>query len=222
MATDALDRLRAAIAGLELDSARATFNPPATVQQLEKAEAQLGIQLPDAVRELYLCCDGMNYEFAHPEQVNRTLPLLFDGRANWASLELMVDQWQTDRDIAETWDPELDGEPMPGFFTQPTQFNVRWVPIGRGNSRGVVYLDLDPSPAGLYGQLFDFDYVMHRHNKRLAESFPAYLEQLAYCIERQLIVPDNGLWSDTKTGKCVVKLWDVTGPDWQPAMGRDS
>ena len=217
-----LERLRAAIDGLNLNSGRVRFNPPATPQQVEDAEARLGVHLPDEVREIYLKCNGMDLAFVRSAPTDRILPLLFDGRVNWTSLEWAVDQWQTDRDISETWEPELDGVAMPGYFTQPTQFNPRWIPIGRGSSRDLVYLDLDPAPAGSYGQLFDFNYVMHRHTERLAESFPAYLEQLAYCIEKRLIVPHNGMWSDAMTGKRVYQLWDVTGPDWQPAMGRDS
>ena len=217
--SEIFERFKGVIASQGVDSSTSPFNPPATARQLEDAEAEIGIRLPDSVRSLYLAADGMRYDDVEARAGSCFAPAIFPNSVYWVDLSRMLTQWDTDRGCAEIWEEESEDEAHPGDLTRAVRFSERWIPIGRDHTTRNVYLDLDPGPTGVSGQLFAFDGVGHtNYSARFAESFPAYLEQLAYCIERGLVSWRDGSWCRVDGGKAVVSLWEVTGRDWAPTM----
>jgi cell wall assembly regulator SMI1 len=176
----------------------ASFNPPATAEQIAEAEQQLGMTLPQEVRDAYFRHNGSP----------RDGPALFINWGNWCSLEEMVGYWKRrvstlEQDQARS--PDIFPEYAPYWDTlkvSPVWWNRFWIPIGRTNTISTFYIDMQPGPLGVVGQVIE-DFGMCDAAWK-ASSFNAYLTHLIDHLETRRLVYDaparNG-YTDTRTGK---------------------
>lgn len=67
-----------------------SLNPPATLAEVEAAEAAMGCRLPDGVREAYLRFNGVSWRTFESSKG----PYLFLSGLDWISLERMVNRRQ--------------------------------------------------------------------------------------------------------------------------------
>jgi cell wall assembly regulator SMI1 len=200
-----------------------TLNPPATPADLDAAESVMGCRLPDGVREAYLHFNGVS---------QRTLqvcegPYLFLSCLDWISVERMVRNWhdmkRISRDIIEqgNWpDTSIDRSSDETWGDAEYRSKLRvwcvgwlpgWIPIGDNDAGDYIYIDLDPAPAGTYGQLIKA--TKGEWGARvLADSFTEYLDRFVSGVESGALVrpPDNsGCWVSPVDGKVIFRLQDA-------------
>ena len=210
------ERLEAALARQPEPVGLYPLQPPATQAALVQLEQQVGVRLPDDVRNLYLAHNGERdiwYRTPGKAPSPPTLPCLH----TWLPLEQALQTWNMHREVEET--PDYFGFPD----TEPTDqvkaqnYSPKWIPIGADNTGCCIHVDLDPGPAGRMGQLiyYDRDTGIDR-DEVVASSLTAYLQQLIHCLEQNLLVVTQDQWWARATGKPVYRLWQLTGPDWQP------
>ncbi|MFJ3224421.1 SMI1/KNR4 family protein [Streptomyces sp. NPDC086783] len=109
----------------------ALLNPPATQDDIERAERLLGIALPGDLAESLRCHDGVSAWAAFlPEQS----PLAVSG---------IVDRWQTCMDIAA----ENDGLTRRPWEGEPW-WHPLWVPWAESADGGTQVIDQRPGPSG--------------------------------------------------------------------------
>ena len=126
-----------------------SLNPPATAEQVKRAEDSVGIKFPEFVRQSYLRHNGCDGSIG-----------LFTNSYTWVSLETMVSTWGQ---LACTWAAQQNSDdydqPKPSkswakYVARPL---VWWessrIPLGLSNTSACLYLDMHPGPAGVRGQL---------------------------------------------------------------------
>ncbi|MCW7541616.1 SMI1/KNR4 family protein [Aquabacterium sp. A7-Y] len=189
----------------------AVMNPPATMAQIEAAEHRLGHALPADVRAAYLRHGGT------ADSTREDGPYFFHYAA-WCSLEAMVEDWEShcklirtcreDPGYAELF-PEED-ESWRDLEVRPEWGSPNRIPLGRTNTANTLFIDLQPGPAGVRGQLLT-DGGMGEA-KVVASSLGQYLETLWARIEQDQIWwhPDKG-WVIAATGAHLL--------GWNPLYG---
>lgn len=122
------------------------LRPGASESELIELEAQLGVVLPDLLKQMLMIHDGQD-----------GFGLLFGNQM--LSIAEILRQWQGWREI------EADGmnedcaefmEASPPGVVKPMYTNARWIPLthaGGGNHMG---LDFDPDAGGSEGQMIAF------------------------------------------------------------------
>lgn len=149
------------------------FNPPASDQELDAFEKEVGIHMPPSYRQLYKWHDGEdNDRWGHIYG----LPLLPLQRAaaEWR-------QWRrTEADLGSRY--AVPGKGWPDGAVDPAYTNPRWIPLTADGSGGHIGLDLDPWPGGRVGQIIlfgrDEDVKIV-----LAQSLAQFLEWIATLLE---------------------------------------
>lgn len=122
------------------------LNPPATVEQIEEAEQQMGIKLPDVVRDLYLTHNGESDDG----------PGLFFGLP-FLSLEVMLAEWQNYVEISEDEElQQIESYSVPEEWIKEQYFNRHWIPIAHDDGGNYLGIDLDPDDSGIRGQVINF------------------------------------------------------------------
>lgn len=132
------------------------LNPPATQEQIQAAEAIMGIKLPLFVRKAYLRHDG-----SQPES-RFFLPYF-----SWCSLDRMVRDW---RDMQSMAADEIEQRPenfpkkseawWRDLKVRPVWWHPSRIPIGYTNTSDHLFLDMKPGPAGVAGQMIADDGMM--------------------------------------------------------------
>jgi len=177
----------------------ASLRPPATIEQIEVAEGAMSLRLPDDVRKAYLRHNGsVSGEFP---RTNDSM-LLFVPFHWWASLAEMTEMWidlAASKERSRASDPDLFPLPEP-FWDElkckPVYGNERWIPIGLSGTVSIVYIDLDPAPRGVVGQVMKDTGVLEP--TCIAKGFDHYLEMLIERVERgALIFRDGWIWTET-------------------------
>ncbi|MBP1989633.1 leucine-rich repeat domain-containing protein [Paenibacillus eucommiae] len=128
----------------DLPQLASSLNPPATEEDLCKAEAQLGFGLPSELRELYLIHNG--------EKDGG--PGLFFGLP-FLSLDNMLAESRIWIDLEDDT-IEVEHYSVPADWIKEQYINRYWVPISKdwgGNNLGI---DLDPADKGIKGQVINF------------------------------------------------------------------
>lgn len=152
------------------DVVRRGLNPPASHDQIARAEAALGVSFPSDVRETFMIHDGQT----------SNSPGLLDG---WEFLSVgrIVDEWNV-------WKNLLDDGDFNGITSDSTGHTItdwwspRWVPMtydGAGNHH---CLDLSPGRLGRSGQIIK---MWHDDAARdlVAPSYRDWLLQLTAAFE---------------------------------------
>jgi len=148
----------------------ASLQPGATGEAIAEAEAVMGIQFPEVVRQSYRIHDGQLSEG----------PWLADGR-ELLSLDRLLDEWRVWKDL-------LDGGDFDGMTSEPDDFirndwwNPAWIPLTYDGAGNHDCLDLAPSAIGSAGQMIDF-YHDSAERTRLAGSFDEWMATLAADME---------------------------------------
>jgi cell wall assembly regulator SMI1 len=121
----------------ELDGA---LRPAASPNKIDAVERHLGVTLPAAVKNFYLCHDGQTEDS----------PELFDG-FRFLTLDEMVSAWSTWQSDEE---PEsCEWESAPDNKVKPVVWNRRWIPFASNGCGDYHCIDLDPDPDGNHGQI---------------------------------------------------------------------
>lgn len=136
------------------------FAPPLTEADITAAEREIGLRLPDDLRQAYLWHDGLrHYAGAGPRKLTglSLIPGFY-----WFSLANLVYRWKQDRDV----EPRRLGQepvawyvPVPGDKKERTairyqEFDSRWIPVAVSSNGTYAYVDLNPSSSGVAGQVF--------------------------------------------------------------------
>ncbi|WP_240421849.1 leucine-rich repeat domain-containing protein [Paenibacillus periandrae] len=128
----------------DLPQLAASLNPPATEEELRKAEAELGFDLPSELRELYLIHNGEK----------EGGPGLFFGLP-FLSLDDMLAEWSIWINLEDDV-LEVEHYSVPANWIKEQYINRYWLPISKdwgGNNLGI---DLDPADKGIKGQVINF------------------------------------------------------------------
>ena len=123
-----------------IEQANNELHPPATDEEINAVEKELGVVLPEDLRTLYKWHNG---------QVG--IYFLFD-EFRMYKLEEVVDLYKNgmkhcEPDYFETTDDS-------GVFKDSIA-NTKWVPIGDNGGNTILFLDLDPGAQGVLGQLLE-------------------------------------------------------------------
>lgn len=149
------------------------LNPPATPEQIEAAEAALGIKLPLEFVASYRIHNGQSSDS----------PWLFDAW-EFLSLERIVEEWTVWKDLLDGGDFKDSRSGSVGFTVEDWWCPL-WIPItydGAGNHDS---LDLKPGPKGRKGQIIK---MWHDDSERpvVSASYSDWIAGWAYDMERGL------------------------------------
>lgn len=121
------------------------FRPPATEQQLQEAEAELGFALPADLRELYQVWNG---EREGGFGLFFGLPFL--------PLADMMAEWRIWAGLEEEYALEGGHYSVPAGWIKERYINRYWLPISKDWGGNHLGLDLDPDEQGRMGQVINF------------------------------------------------------------------
>ncbi len=166
---DIWDRIEAWL-GTNAPEMLSSLRPGATRDDIQAAEVTLCVTFPDDMVSSYLVHDGQE-----------DLSYALMGDWDVLSLELMVIQWEIMRNLPPDDDPrDVDDPTNP---VRPDWWNLRWVPVSYDDGGDLRCVDLDPTPAGIVGQMIVFWHT-HRERDRLALSFRDWLSGYADDLEQ--------------------------------------
>ena len=183
-------RLRAMSQALHPQLPNAGMNPPATLEQIAHAEAQIGLKFPADLKKLYLLANGMNNNSG----------LLLGHR--WLPLDdpSWLQRWQLARDADA--DPELRGigKEVRANCNAASERVVGWfpdrkrIPLGESHSDVCLLVDMHPASGGDKGQIIAFDVVDDGNPVWYAPGVLAFLNRLVEAWEKSEIRwdPDQG------------------------------
>ncbi|TKH08610.1 SMI1/KNR4 family protein, partial [Bacillus wiedmannii] len=121
------------------------LNAPATIEEIQYAESEMGIAFPDELRNLYLAHNGED----------KSGPGLFFGLP-FLSLDEVLDEWRIWKRIEEDDFFNFDAFSIPTEYIKERYVNHNWIPISKdygGNNLGI---DVDPDEKGKVGQVINF------------------------------------------------------------------
>ncbi|MDH6351805.1 internalin A [Brevibacillus sp. 1238] len=121
------------------------FHPPASLEEIQRAEAELGMKLPGELKELYQVCNG---EKENGPGLFFGLPLL--------SLTDLVAEWKIWADLESDYAIEGDHYSVPPGWIKERYINRCWLPISKDWGGNHLGLDLDPDEQGKSGQVINF------------------------------------------------------------------
>ncbi len=159
--------------------------PPTTLAAIAKAEATLGMTLPDDYRASLLCHAGEEQD-SYGVMGHMLWPL-----TKVISTRAMMLKFKADG----VWPPEIDGNARPGPGVRKSWFHEAWLPIAANGSRDMVCLDLAPAEGGTVGQLIQYFGDMKDRNV-IAPSVGDWLAQRA---------------DDMASGRVIAKRDESTG-----------
>ncbi|EPC8421264.1 SMI1/KNR4 family protein [Bacillus wiedmannii] len=121
------------------------LNAPATIEEIQYVESEMGIAFPDELRNLYLAHNGED----------KSGPGLFFGLP-FLSLDEVLDEWRIWKRIEEDDFFNFDAFSIPTEYIKERYVNHNWIPISKdygGNNLGI---DVDPDEKGKVGQVINF------------------------------------------------------------------
>ncbi|GAA4852190.1 hypothetical protein GCM10023310_33790 [Paenibacillus vulneris] len=163
----------------DLPELAGALNPPASEEELHKAEAEMGFALPAELRELYLVHNG--------EKDGG--PGLFFGLP-FLSLDDMLAEWRIWVGL-ENHAMEVEHYSVPAGWIKEQYIHRYWLPISKdwgGNNLGI---DMDPADKGMTGQVINFGrdeevkYVIALRLTRLLEFIRDTAREGNYSVNRE-------------------------------------
>lgn len=121
------------------------LNKGATLLEIEEAEKAVGIEFPNALREMYLWADGEK-EYG---------PGLFFGLP-FLSLEEMKGEARKWHEVAKDDMSEIDSFSIPVNHIQETYIDKKWIPISIDYGGNNIGIDMNPAINGKIGQVINF------------------------------------------------------------------
>jgi len=189
------------------------LNLPAGNSEIASLESKLKMTLPESFKDFLALHDG--------ESGVNMLALLGDGNRLLSCKEILK-QYKLDQQLGKAvHDPDLS---KPAFWkdsassqtiflkgpVKPLLLHPKWIPITCMNGEVMRYIDLDPAPTGVPGQIIEVD-VEGCSYEVLAESFEDLLSNHADQLEAGLFeVEESGnIFRD-----CGKDLMSWTVPGW--------
>jgi cell wall assembly regulator SMI1 len=122
----------------------ASFNGPASEEEILELEQLIGHKLPDDVRQLYKIANG---------QKDLSVPL-FVGGYELLTLNRIAQTWQMLNDVYKKgpgWE-----QSVPQGVVKNRWWHPKWIPFAYMVSGDHLCIDLDPAPGGQAGQVIEF------------------------------------------------------------------
>jgi cell wall assembly regulator SMI1 len=121
--------------------------PPASPQALSRAEAALGVELPDSVVAVYLVHDGLGVPAVLESRTRASALLpLAEMLEHWRSLTGLLDEGRFDDCAVE----QVRGPVKADWY------NRGWLPVASDGAGNYFCIDLDPAEGGTPGQVIAF------------------------------------------------------------------
>jgi len=189
------------------------LNGPASEADIQAVEAATGLSLPDSFKAFLRLHDG--------ESGAMMLALLGNGN-QLLSCQSIIEQYRLDQQIGqELFDPEMDAiafwkdrtEGQVIFIkgaVKPLLLHPKWLPITWMNGDVFRYLDFDPAPGGIPGQVIEVDPESCMYQV-LAPSFEALLDLYASQLEAGMFAADDEGFIERIAEEDIMG-WGV--PDW--------
>ncbi|WP_448163290.1 SMI1/KNR4 family protein [Bacillus mobilis] len=121
------------------------LNAPATIEEIQDAENEMGIAFPDELRNLYLAHNGED----------KSGPGLFFGLP-FLSLNQVLDEWRIWKRIEEDDFLNFDAFSIPTECIKERYVNHNWIPISKDYGGNNIGIDVDPDEKGEVGQVINF------------------------------------------------------------------
>ncbi len=144
--------------------------PGATDKQIRAAEAALGIDFPEDVKESYGIHNGQN---------DLGAPLM--GEWQLLSLKDMVRQWKIMKKLVASG-TFAESQARPVGAVKADWYNLKWIPVAYNGAGDLRCVDLDPPSRGKAGQIVSFWHTDDKR-ERLAPSFQAWMKEFADDLE---------------------------------------
>ncbi|MCW7540953.1 SMI1/KNR4 family protein [Aquabacterium sp. A7-Y] len=189
----------------------ASLNPPATVEEIRQTEQVLGFSFPDDVRVAYLRHNG-----AADQTIERGPRFFYLG--GWCCLERMVGNWRSKCEVADNLKKDPDGmesfpeedESWSEYEVRPQWWNPHRIPVCLTNTVSALYVDMQPGPAGVRGQLLK-DAGMNEAIV-IARSLNEYLTTMADRLEQGLMAWDvDKEWMNAATKTSIIEWKSMWG-----------
>ena len=128
------------------------LNSPATIEEIEQTEIELGIKFPDEVRDSYLIHNGSeNWLFFGDDFLSlKRLIYVFNRSKLWYEDSRYSDPSFLDYEI------EVYGN------VKKQIWNSKWIPLFSDSNMFLDLLDLDPPQNGIYGQIISINEDIER------------------------------------------------------------
>ena len=123
-----------------IEGAAQELNSPATQDELNAVERELGVDFPDDFRQLYLWHDGEKGDI-----------FLFDSYRMYPLSEVMEVNLAWRKSMRREEKRDADDS---GVFKDCTA-NEKWIAFGDNGGNSILLLDLDPGREGVYGQILE-------------------------------------------------------------------
>lgn len=168
------------------------LNPPATDASIAAVEQVVGLSLPDAYKQFLRIHDGEREE----------LNALFGDSNKLLSCDEIITQYQLDQHIGNMlYDPSMETVDFWQDRTRnqimfikggvkPLRLHPKWIPLTVMNGDVFRYLDYDPAPSGVMGQVIEVD-PEGCSWQVLANSFEELLSQYALALTNGLYTVDQ-------------------------------
>ncbi|MDJ0758232.1 MAG: SMI1/KNR4 family protein [Woeseiaceae bacterium] len=146
---------------------------PASDNDLDAFSAAIGLGLPDDHRALYRLADGSDLD----------VPSVLDDGHWFFPLEEALNHFNTMKSFADAkpvddfarWREEIEDTVITVEGpVKPHPFSVQWIPLSSSNGDVHRYIDLDPAPGGIAGQVIEV-YPEACSHRVLANSITEYL-----------------------------------------------
>jgi len=180
-------RIEADFERLSYVDALADFQPSATEEEIQLAEAALGVVFPEDVKASYRIHNG-RMVIGGPDQCLQRLCSLQEIVSLWEMMKPYASGAQGK--IADDW-LSWDGQPI---RVRVEHWNVKWIPLLESDGGDLVCLDLAPTPHGQLGQIIDSVAENGVNHRWLAPSWHAFLSTFAddleageYCYEEGML-----------------------------------
>jgi cell wall assembly regulator SMI1 len=158
----------------------ADLNPGCNQEQLINVEKEIGVQLPESVKNFYLIHDGQKSE--------NYIGIFYD--VAFLPLDRMIREWRT-------WSEIIDDYGEEGMRTEFDEFQVslmpdkvkakyankKWVPFAVIWDSRYLGLDFDPEVNGNAGQVINFGREEEQKSV-IADSFEAFIDWYLNELER--------------------------------------
>jgi cell wall assembly regulator SMI1 len=190
----------------------AALNPPATEEQLEAVEAEIGYSLHPELRAAYLRHDGVAHLPNGACKVGTNFDL-FGPMGEWVPLALALRDWRELRaynlELRKST-PEAFPEPQDYWdelAVRPVSWDEGHFPIGRTGTSYRIFIDMVPAGKGCSGQIFGDDGMAEQ--RLFAPSFNTFVSSLADHLESGAIrfsLAKHGMYA-VSTGRLIYRLY---------------
>ena len=161
-------------------------------RRIRVAEKELGIRLPEDVRDFYKISNGWpRLEIIPDQNIGFMLPLAQSRKREM--VETVHGVWEVMNDVIPYARTEIDDIWLkPKGPIERTWWRPSWIPLFDNNQGDHVLIDMNPPKRGVVGQLIDYE-RLDGPKRIYAKSFRAFLDRFANDLERDLYITEPGI-----------------------------